>query len=114
MLLEVRDITAFYGTSQALFGVDLSLSEGEVLALMGRNGMGKSTTIRAICNLTPPKSGTIAFAGRSTAGEAAFRVARRGIGLVPEGRRCFRSLTVRENLVAAARPGRWRVPPSMC
>jgi branched-chain amino acid transport system ATP-binding protein len=107
MLLEVRDITAFYGTSQALFGVDLYLSEGEVLALMGRNGMGKSTTIRAICNLTPPKSGTIAFAGRSTAGEAAFRVARRGIGLVPEGRRCFRSLTVRENLVAAARPGRW-------
>ena len=107
MLLEVRDITAFYGTSQALFGVDLSLAEGEVLALMGRNGMGKSTTIRAICNLMPPKSGTIAFAGRSTAGEAAFRVARRGIGLVPEGRRCFPNLTVEENLLAAARSGKW-------
>ena len=107
MLLAVRDVTAFYGTSQALFGVDLSLAEGEVLALMGRNGMGKTTTIRAICNLTPPKTGSIIFAGRPTAGEAAFRVARRGIGLVPEGRRCFASLTVRENLLAAARPGRW-------
>ncbi|MBD0415159.1 ABC transporter ATP-binding protein [Tianweitania sp. Rool2] len=107
MLLEVNDIATYYGSSQALFGVDLALDEGEVLALMGRNGMGKSTTIRSICNLNPPRSGTISFAGTSTSRQPAFRVARRGIGLVPEGRRCFATLTVYENLIAAARPGRW-------
>ncbi|MDI6025110.1 ABC transporter ATP-binding protein [Corticibacterium sp. UT-5YL-CI-8] len=107
MLLEVNDIATYYGSSQALFGVDLALDEGEVLALMGRNGMGKSTTIRSICNLNPPKSGTINFAGTSTSRQPAFRIARWGIGLVPEGRRCFAALTVYENLIAAARPGRW-------
>ena len=107
MLLEVNDIATFYGASQALFGVGFGVDEGEVLALMGRNGMGKTTTIRSICNLTPPESGTIRFAGTDTARQPAFRVARLGIGLVPEGRRCFRSLTVQENLLAAARVGRW-------
>ena len=107
MLLEVNDIATFYGASQALFGVGFGVDEGEVLALMGRNGMGKTTTIRSICNLTPPESGTIRFAGTDTAPQPAFRVARLGIGLVPEGRRCFRSLTVQENLLAAARVGRW-------
>ncbi|MGV8938572.1 MAG: ABC transporter ATP-binding protein [Allorhizobium sp.] len=107
MLLDVRDITTFYGQSQALFGVELTLDEGEVLALMGRNGMGKSTTIRSICNLTPPRSGSIQFAGQSTARQPAYKVARLGIGLVPEGRRCFRDLTVHENLIAAARLGPW-------
>lgn len=107
MLLEVKDIATFYGASQALFGVNLAMEEGEVVALMGRNGMGKSTTIRSICNLTPAKSGSISFSGQKTAKMPAFRVARLGIGLVPEGRRCFRSLNVHENLVAAARPGRW-------
>ncbi|MBD8891957.1 ABC transporter ATP-binding protein [Labrenzia suaedae] len=107
MLLEVKDIATFYGASQALFGVNLSMEEGEVVALMGRNGMGKSTTIRSICNLTPAKSGSITFGGQKTAKMPAFRVARLGIGLVPEGRRCFRSLNVHENLVAAARPGPW-------
>ncbi|MFN3548234.1 MAG: ABC transporter ATP-binding protein [Mesorhizobium sp.] len=107
MLLEVSSIETFYGASQALFGVDLSVAEGEVVALMGRNGMGKTTTIRSICRLNPPRKGRIAFGGRDTAGLRAFRVARLGIGLVPEGRRCFPNLTVRENLVAAARPGRW-------
>jgi branched-chain amino acid transport system ATP-binding protein len=107
MLLDVKDITTFYGQSQALFGVELTLDEGEVLALMGRNGMGKSTTIRSICNLTPPRSGSIQFAGKSTARLQAYKVARLGIGLVPEGRRCFRDLTVHENLVAAARSGSW-------
>jgi branched-chain amino acid transport system ATP-binding protein len=107
MLLDVQDITTFYGQSQALFGVELSLGEGEVLALMGRNGMGKSTTIRSICNLNPPRGGSIRFAGRSTARLPAYKVARMGVGLVPEGRRCFRDLTVHENLIAAARPGEW-------
>jgi len=107
MLLDVQDITTFYGQSQALFGVGFMLDEGEVLALMGRNGMGKSTTIRSICNLTPPRGGSIQFAGQSTARQPAYKVARLGIGLVPEGRRCFRDLTVHENLIAAARPGLW-------
>ena len=107
MLLEVEKIEAFYGASQALFGVDLAVAEGEVVALMGRNGMGKTTTIRAICNLTAPKAGRVAFAGHALAGLPPYRVARLGIGLVPEGRRCFPNLTVEENLVAAARPGKW-------
>lgn len=107
MLLDVSKIAAFYGASQALFGVDLTVAEGEVVALMGRNGMGKTTAIRAICNLTPPKSGSVRFAGNDLAGKPSHRVARLGIGLVPEGRRCFRNLTVHENLVAAARSGPW-------
>ncbi len=107
MLLEVKSLTAFYGPSQALFGVDLAVAEGEVVALMGRNGMGKTTTIRAILGLTPPAGGTVRFAGEAIAGKQPHRIARRGIGLVPEGRRCFPNLTVAENLLAAARPGRW-------
>ena len=107
MLLDVQEITAFYGSSQALFGVDLKLSEGEVVALMGRNGMGKSTTIKAICNLVPPRGGSISFSGVTTRAMPTHKVARLGIGLVPEGRRCFPNLTVYENLVTAARPGRW-------
>ena len=107
MLLDVQEITAFYGSSQALFGVNLSLSEGEVVALMGRNGMGKSTTIKAICNLVPPREGIIAFGGVTTRAMPTHKVARLGIGLVPEGRRCFPNLTVYENLVTAARPGPW-------
>jgi len=107
MLLEVERLEASYGASQALFGVDLAVSEGEVVALMGRNGMGKTTTIRAVCNLTPPHGGAVRFAGEPLRGMAAHRVARLGIGLVPEGRRCFPNLTVAENLVAAARPGKW-------
>jgi branched-chain amino acid transport system ATP-binding protein len=107
MLLEVRNLEAGYGGSQALFGVDLAVGEGEVVALMGRNGMGKTTTIRAICNLTPPSRGEVRFAGRGLKGMAPHRVARLGIGLVPEGRRCFAGLTVEENLIATARPGKW-------
>jgi len=107
MLLEVERLEASYGASQALFGVDLAVAEGEVVALMGRNGMGKTTTIRAVCNLTPPHGGAVRFAGEPLRGMASHRVARLGIGLVPEGRRCFPNLTVAENLVAAARPGKW-------
>ena len=106
-MLEVSGIEAFYGASQALFGVDLAVDEGAVVALMGRNGMGKTTTIRAICGLTPARAGAISFAGADIRRLKSHRIARLGIGLVPEGRRCFPNLTVRENLVAAARDGKW-------
>ncbi|HBM61420.1 ABC transporter ATP-binding protein [Salipiger marinus] len=105
-LLDLRDITASYGASQALFGVTLALEEGEVLALMGRNGMGKSTTLRCLCGLMP-SGGVRRFAGQDLARLPAHRIARLGVGLVPEGRRCFRDLSVTENLLAAARPGAW-------
>ncbi|APG47077.1 ABC transporter ATP-binding protein [Phaeobacter porticola] len=106
-LLSLRDVTASYGPSQALFGVKLEISEGEVVALMGRNGMGKSTTIKTICGMLPASSGTLEFAGENLRGMASHRIARLGVGLVPEGRRCFAPLTVEENLIAAARPGPW-------
>ena len=107
MLLEVAAIETFYGPSQALFGVDLDVGEGEVVTLMGRNGMGKSTTIRSVCGMTPARAGRISFAGQELTGLPPYRIARLGIGLVPEGRRCFPNLTVYENLVASARPGKW-------
>ncbi|MBA3324453.1 MAG: ABC transporter ATP-binding protein, partial [Rhodobacteraceae bacterium] len=106
-LLQIDGVTAFYGASQALFGVDLEVGAGEVVALMGRNGMGKTTTVRTICGLIRPRQGAIAFAGRPTRGLGIHRTARLGIGLVPEGRRCFAPLTVLENLTVAARPGPW-------
>ena len=106
-LLRVAGINTFYGVSQALFGVDLDVGEGEVVALMGRNGMGKTTTIRSICGLTRPRTGVVEFAGVDIIRQESFRIARLGVGLVPEGRRCFPNLTVHENLVAAARPGKW-------
>jgi branched-chain amino acid transport system ATP-binding protein len=106
-LLEVRALEAFYGASQALFGVWLDIRKGEVVALMGRNGMGKTTTINAILGLIRPRSGSITFAGREVAGMRPHRIARLGLGLVPEGRRCFPNLTVTENLIAAARGGPW-------
>ena len=109
MLLDVSGIETFYGASQALFGVDLDGSGCEVVALMGRNGMGKTTTIRSICGLNRPRSGAIEFGGAAIGRRQPFRIARLGIGLVPEGRRCFPNLTVRENLVAAARPGKWAI-----
>jgi branched-chain amino acid transport system ATP-binding protein len=107
MLLDIQDITTYYGASQALFGVEFRVDEGEVVALMGRNGMGKSTTIKSICNLMAPKTGRIFFGGKNTERMAPYKVARLGVGLVPEGRRCFPNLSVHENLVAAARPGEW-------
>ena len=106
-LLELGDVSAFYGASQALFGVSLTVGEGEAVALMGRNGMGKTTTIRSACRLQTQIRGSICFSGHEITRLPAYRVARLGIGLVPEGRRCFASLTVMENLVAAARPGEW-------
>jgi len=104
-MLSVTAIETFYGPSQALFGVDLEVGPGEAVALLGRNGMGKTTTIRSICALERPRRGRVVFQGRDLAGLPAYRVARLGVGLVPEGRRCFANLTVRENLVVTARPG---------
>lgn len=106
-LLELNNVTASYGASQALFGVDLTLEEGEVVALMGRNGMGKSTTIKVICRLLKNKTGTVWFADHDISSYPSHRAARLGLGLVPEGRRCFSNLTVRENMMASARPGDW-------
>jgi len=106
-MLRLEGVTAGYGRVQALFGVDLALDQGQVVALMGRNGMGKTTTIRAILGLTPPTAGRIALDGREIAGRAPHRIARMGFGLVPEGRRCFPNLTVAENLTVAARRGPW-------
>jgi branched-chain amino acid transport system ATP-binding protein len=105
-LLRVQNLTASYGASQALFGVDFTIAEGEVLALMGRNGMGKTTTVKAICRMIPSQGG-LHFAGHNLHRLPSFRAARLGLGLVPKGRRCFASLTVAENLIAAARPGHW-------
>jgi branched-chain amino acid transport system ATP-binding protein len=101
-LLEVDGIETCYGLSQVLFGMSLFIRTGEMVALMGRNGMGKTTTIRSIMGLTPARSGAIRFGGRDVRMLAPFRIAKLGIGLVPEGRQIFPNLTVRENLVAAS------------
>src|SRR6185437_14347786 len=101
-LLEVEGVETCYGLSQVLYGMSLSVHQGEMVALMGRNGMGKTTTIRSIMGLTPSRAGTIRFAGRDVAQLPSFRIAQLGIGLVPEGRQIFPNLTVRENLIAAS------------
>jgi branched-chain amino acid transport system ATP-binding protein len=106
-MLEVEAIETFYGPSQALFGVSLEVPDGEMVALLGRNGMGKTTTIRSILGLVPPARGRIALDGIDLTRLDAFRIARLGIGLVPEGRRVFANLSVLENLLAAARRGPW-------
>jgi branched-chain amino acid transport system ATP-binding protein len=103
-LLQVRDLEVFYGTSQALFGVSLDVREGECVTLIGRNGMGRSTLVHAVMGMFRPHRGEITLRGRSVFKLPSFRVAQAGIGLVPEGRRVFPTLTVRENLVATARP----------
>ena len=101
-LLEIDAIETCYGLSQVLFGLSLSISVGEMVSLMGRNGMGKTTTIRSIMGLTPARVGTIRFAGAQVRSLPSYRIAKLGIGLVPEGRQIFPNLTVRENLVAAS------------
>ncbi|WP_299847526.1 ABC transporter ATP-binding protein [uncultured Roseovarius sp.] len=106
-LLSLENISAFYGPSQALFDVSLKIADGQVLALMGRNGMGKTTTVKVICRMLRHRDGTALFDGHDLGTLPAHRAARLGIGLVPEGRRCFTNLTVFENLIAAARPGEW-------
>ncbi|WP_186419026.1 ABC transporter ATP-binding protein [Bosea sp. CS1GBMeth4] len=110
-MLTVENLDAGYGEAQILFGVDLSVGAGEVVTLLGRNGMGKTTTVRAIMGLIPPRSGRVSFGGVDLTGSAPFRLAQAGIGLVPEGRQIFPTLSVEENLVATAAsrfgPPRW-------
>ncbi|WP_246648514.1 ABC transporter ATP-binding protein [Bradyrhizobium canariense] len=101
-LLKVDGIETCYGLSQVLFGLSLSVKSGEMVSLMGRNGMGKTTTIRSIMGLTPARAGSIRFAGSEVRTQPSYRIAQLGVGLVPEGRQIFPNLTVRENLVAAA------------
>ena len=101
-MLDVRGLEAAYGTSQVLFGVDFTVRAGEVVTLLGRNGMGKTTTVRAIMGILPPRAGAVHLDGAPLTGLPAYRVAQRGLGLVPEGRQVFPTLTVRENLVATA------------
>jgi len=102
-LLEVRDIHTAYGLSRVLFGVSIEVDAGECVCLLGRNGVGKSTTMRSIMGLTPPQSGRVAFRGVDITGWESYRVARAGIGFVPEDRRIFADLTVWENLDVAQR-----------
>ncbi len=102
-MLKVQGLEVFYGDSQVLFGLDLAVGAGEAVTLLGRNGMGKTTSVRAIMGLVPPRAGSVRFEGRDIAGLAPFRIARAGLGLVPEGRQIFPNLTVRENLTATAR-----------
>jgi len=102
-MLEIRGIDAFYGASQVLFGLNLDVREGEAVGLLGRNGMGKTTTVRSIMSQAAVRSGSITFCGREIRGLPPYRVARMGVGLVPEGRQIFSNLTVLENLTATAR-----------
>jgi branched-chain amino acid transport system ATP-binding protein len=101
-LLELADVETSYGVSRVLFGVSLTIAPGEVVSLLGRNGMGKTTTVRSIMGLTPAGAGSIRFDGAEIRAVPAYRIAKLGIGLVPEGRQVFPNLTVRENLVATA------------
>jgi len=105
-LLEVREIDTFYGLSHILFGVSLEINEGEIVGMLGRNGVGKTTTLRSIMGLTPPHSGSIKFDGEEIRGKQPFQIARRGMGFVPEDRIIFPDLTVCDNLRYAARKGK--------
>ena len=105
-LLEIANLTAFYGASQALFGLSFAADEGECVTLLGRNGMGKTTTVKCIVGMLASQRGDVRFAGRAIGGWPSYQIAQAGIGLVPEMRQVFPTLTVRENLVATARPPR--------
>ena len=111
MLLEVQNLQTAYGASQVLFDLSLSIAQGEAVTLLGRNGMGKTTTIRSIMGLTRARAGAITFRGRRIEREAPDRIARMGIALVPEGRQIFPNLSVRENLVAFAENRSGRADP---
>ncbi|MBT08821.1 MAG: ABC transporter ATP-binding protein, partial [Gammaproteobacteria bacterium] len=101
-MLEVKHLETSYGSSQVLYGVELHIDVGQVVTLMGRNGMGKTTTIKSICGIVAPQAGSIILEGLDIAGLPSHTIARAGIGLVPEGRQIFPNLTVKENLVATA------------
>jgi len=109
--LEAQGLHTYYGKSHILHGVSLYVGEGEVVALLGRNGAGKSTTLRSLVGLTPPREGTVKLFGKDVTGWPPFRIAALGLGYVPEGRRIFGNLTVAENLqVPLERPGPWTIP----
>jgi branched-chain amino acid transport system ATP-binding protein len=111
-VLTVEDIHTFYGLSQVLFGVSLEVAPGECVCLLGRNGVGKTTTMRSIMGLTPPRGGRVVWKGRDIAGKAPYQIAKAGIGFVPEDRRIFAELTVWENLDVGSRSrgnGGWTV-----
>ena len=106
-LLELKSLKSWYGPSQALFDINLEVKQGEIVALLGRNGMGKSTTVKSICGLMSEFQGEINFNDTSLINLPSYKIAQLGIGLVPEGRRAFSNLTVLENLVATAVEGEW-------
>lgn len=113
-MLELKGLTTHYGNSQALFGVDMTLQAGQVATLLGRNGMGKTTTINSIMGIVPASGGSIKFEGQELVGRASFRTANLGLGLVPEGRQIFPNLSLMENLIATAsnhlgQPDPWSV-----
>ncbi|MDD5170519.1 MAG: ABC transporter ATP-binding protein, partial [Syntrophales bacterium] len=105
-MLEVKDIHSYYGKSHILHGVSLELKEGELVCLLGRNGVGKSTTLKSIMGVVKPKQGSISFDGRELVGREPYEIARLGVGYVPEDRRIFRSLTVHENLLMGIKNGK--------
>lgn len=109
-MLEIEGLNAYYGRAHILHGVGFSMGRGEVLALMGRNGAGKSTTMKAVMGLVPPQAGRITFEGHTIVGREPFEIARLGIGYVPEERRVFSELSVMENLSVAQRPKREGAP----
>jgi branched-chain amino acid transport system ATP-binding protein len=110
VVLRAENLQTFYGKSHILYGVSLEVREGEIVTLLGRNGAGKTTTLRSLVGLTPPREGRIQVLGRDTTRWRAFRIARLGVGYVPEGRRIFPNLTVLENLtVPMTRPGHWTI-----
>jgi branched-chain amino acid transport system ATP-binding protein len=106
MLLEVQDLDTYYGTSHVLQGISLTVAQGEIVGLLGRNGMGKSTTLKSIIGLVKPRSGSVIFDGRNITGYPPYKVARAGIGYVPEERRIFPNLTVLDNLDLGIKAGR--------
>ncbi len=101
-MLQLEAVETFYGDSQVLYGMELEVNAGEVVTLIGRNGMGKTTTVRSIMGMTAPRNGTITFDGKVISGRPSYKIAQSGIGLVPEGRQIFPNLSVRENLIATA------------
>lgn len=106
MILEIKEIDTYYGTSHVLFGLSLHMQQGELVGLLGRNGAGKTTTLRSIIGITPPKTGKINFLGKEIVGKPPYHICQLGIGFIPDNRRIFHDLTVRDNLDIAMRKGR--------
>ena len=108
-LLNVQNLKAWYADSQVLFGIDLKIESGQMVALLGRNGMGKSTTIKSLCGIMEKVEGQVFFQGKSIINMPSYEIAKLGFGLVPEGRRVFTNLTVYENLICSAKKGYWSI-----